>query len=143
MTEAQAAGNQRPEEGWQLADAAERLHALGIHRPSEGAAIVMVPRDSAGDEARALGQLDDGPQHPPARIVTSRFTASDVRELIAAIARRDWSPEAQQHRYAFGYDPALDRVAITTSAPESERILIAERFGDGVHIQYAEFGFRR
>lgn len=143
MTDTGASADDRPEQGWQLADAAERLRALGIHRPGDGAAVVVVPRDSAGDEARALGQLDDGPQRPPAVIVTSRFTAAEVRELLAAIAQRDWSPEAQQYRYGFGYDPALDAVAISTSAPEGERRLIAARFGDRVQIQYAEGGGRR
>ena len=134
---------ERPEQGWQLSDAAERLHALGIHRPSDGAAVVMVPRDSAGDEARALGALSDGPDAPPARIATSRFTAAEVRELMAAIAERDWSPDAKQFRYGFGYDAGLDVVRITTSAPHEERTLMAERFGDRVQIEYGEGGFQR
>jgi hypothetical protein len=138
-----AAVDERPEQGWQLADAAQRLHALGIHRPTDSPALVMVPRDSAGDEARALGQLSDGPGRPPARIVTSRFTAAEVRDLLAAIAERDWSPAAKRFRYGFGYDAALDVVSITTSAPEGERILLAERFGDRVQIQYAKGGGRR
>jgi hypothetical protein len=143
MTDAGAAADERPEQGWQLADAAERLHALGVHRLSGGAAVVMVPRDSARDEARALGQLDDGAGRPPAMIVTSRLTAAEVRDLLAAIAERDWSPEARQYRYGFSYDAALDAVAISTFAPEGERRLIAKRFGGRVHIQYAEGGGRR
>src|SRR4051794_25466308 len=95
--------DERPEQGWELSDAAERLQALGIHRPGAGPAIVMVPRDSAGDEARTLGQLNDGPDRPPASIVTSRFSGGEVRELMDAISLRDWSPAATQYKYAFGY----------------------------------------
>jgi hypothetical protein len=133
---------ERPEQGWQLADAAERLHALGIHRPDGGPAVVAVPRDSSGDEARALGQLSDGPDRPSAIVVTSRFTAGEARDLVHAIAERDWSPAAKQYRYGFGYDASLDAILITTNAPEAERGLIASRFGDNVQIQYGE-GFSR
>lgn len=144
MTDAQdASADERPEQGWQLADAAERLHALGIHRPGDGPAVVMVPRDAVGDAARALGQVGDGPDRPPARVVTSRFTEAEVRDLMAAIAERDWSPAAKQYRYGFGYDAGHDAIAITTSAPDAERRLLAERFGDRVQIQYAEGGGRR
>ena len=144
MSDARGAGaDERPEQGWQLSDAAERLHALGIHRPAGGPAVVVVPRDSRGDEARALGQLDDGPDRPPATVVTSRFTEAEVQELMAAIAQRDWSPAAEGFFYGFFYDAARDVISITTSAPESDRSLMAERFGDRVHIQYGEGGGRR
>jgi hypothetical protein len=143
LTEGGAAADERPEQGWQLADAAERLHVLGIHRPADGAAIVMVPSDSAGDQARALGHLDDGPERPPANIVTSRFTAADVRELLAAVAERDWSPEAKRYRYGFSYDAGIDAILISTSAPEAERRLIAGRFGDRVQISHGKGGSRR
>ena len=133
---------ERPEQGWQLADAAERLHALGIHRPDDRPALVMVPRDAEGDQARALGQLDDGPDHPPATIVTSRFTSADVQDLLAAIAARDWSPAARHYSYGFSYDAEHDVISITTNAPEPERNLLTARFGDCVQIQYGE-GFRR
>jgi hypothetical protein len=138
MNDAFAPADERPEQGAELADAAERLQALGIHRRGGGPAIVMVPRDSAGDEARALGQLSDGPHHPPARIVTSRFSRAEVRELMDAISLRDWSPAAAGYKYGFGYDAAADVVSITTSAPEAERRLIAERFGDRVHVEYGD-----
>ncbi len=136
------AEEERPEQGWELADAAERLQALGIHRPGDQPAVVMVPRDEAGDQARALGQLDDSPNQPAARIVSSRFTASEVRDLLAAIAERDWSPAAKRYFYGFGYDAAHDVISITTDAPETERSLLADRFGDRVQIQYGE-GSRR
>jgi hypothetical protein len=135
-----AAEHERPEQGWQLADAAEQLHALGIHRPHDGPAVVTVPSDSSGDEARALGLLGDGPDRPPAIVVTSRFTAGEVQDLVHAIAERDWSLAAKQHRYWFAYDAALDAILITTNAPEAERGLLASRFGDRVQIQYADGG---
>jgi len=87
--------------------------------------------------------LDDGPERPPARIVTSRFTAAEVRQLLAAVAKRDWSPAAKQYRYGIGYDAANDVVAISTSAPEEERRLMGERFGNRVRIEYVEAGGRR
>jgi len=98
----------------------------------------MVPRDSAGDEARKLGQLSDGPDRPPASIVTSRFSGAEVRELMGAISLRDWSPAARQYKYAFGYDAAADVVSITTSAPEAERHVMAELFGDRVQVEYSD-----
>lgn len=61
----------------------------------------MVPRDAAGDQARALGQLPDGPGHPPARIVTSRFTRGELQALMHAISLRDWSRDAKQYEYGF------------------------------------------
>jgi hypothetical protein len=144
MSDAAGTGaDERPEQGWQLADAAERLHALGIHRPDGGPAVVAVPHDSSGDEARALGQLSDGPDCPPALVVTSRFTTGEVRDLVHAIAERDWSLAAKQYFYGFGYDASLDAILITTNAPEAERGLIASRFGDSVLIQYGEGGRRR
>ena len=126
------------EHGRELAEAAERIGALGIDRRADGSAVVIVPSEDGDARPLEVTHLPDGPGRPMAVIRRSRFSRAQIAQATSFIATDEAAAAIRLHGCHFSYDAAEDAVVVITSAPTKDTVRVRELLGDRVQFRFGE-----